>query len=442
MKRVLMFFVFLSILIPYASFSEEYSLDDLYNLAIARSETIRIAEEDIFISEREKDRAIAVLYPKLSTFGSYRQYSREKSADLFVIQPENSASWGLNLNQSLSLSGKELTALKIAKESIIKSGYDLGSVKESYLLNVASAYFDVLRAKKAVDIAKTNVERLTKHRNAAQTRLRVGEITKTVLLRAEAELSGAQSDMIRAENSLKLARAVLARTAGIDGDYDVKEADAGTQYAPIFDFTPVIGDCRLPVLDCLKQMALSERNEIKSVELQKKIAGQQIEYTKGSYWPDVSVEGVYSRIDDHPSVAFENKESIYGTLRIDYPFFEGGLRRAEVSQARARFRQADYRMADEYKSVSVEVENAYLNLLTVSGVLEKLQAEAAYAADNYNAVTKQFEFGLANSLDVMDANTLLVTSEKQLANARYDYQFAILQLKRATGTLLKTAAGR
>lgn len=440
MKKAILLFIFLSGIVPCTAFPEEYSLDDLYRLAMQRSETIRIAEEDVFISERDKDRAMAVLFPKLSAFGSYTKYNKEKAIDLFVIQPDNSTAWGLNLKQSLSLSGKEFTALRIAKEYITKNGYDLGSVKGSYLLSVASTYYDVLRARKGVDIANTNVERLTRHRDASRTRLRVGEITKTVLLRAEAELSGAQSDLIKAENSLKLAKAVLARTAGINGDYDVKESDAGIQNAPLtFDFTAITGDCRLPVLNCLKQTALSERSEIKSAELEKEIAGQQITYTKGSYWPDVSVQGVYNRLENDPTLApFEIKESVYGTIRIDYPFFEGGLRKAEVSQAKARFRQTDYKLEDANKSVSVEVENAYLNLITASGILEKLQAEAEYAADNYNAVTKQFEFGLADSLDVMDANTLLVTSEKQLANARYDYQYAILELKRATGTLLKS----
>ncbi|MBI5099104.1 MAG: TolC family protein [Nitrospirae bacterium] len=435
MKRVILILSFFLNLIPFTAFAEEYSLDDLYKIALARSETIKIAEEDIYISEREKDRAMAVLFPKLSAFGSYRDYSREKTADLLVIQPDNSTSWGLSLNQSLSTSGKELTALGIAKESIVKSKVDLDSVKEGYLLNVASAYFDVLKAKKALEIANANVERLTKYRDAAKIRLKVGEITKTVLLRAEAELSGAQSDLLKAENNLKLAKTVLARTVGIRGDYDLKEdqpSAVSSQQSAISTTT----------LDGLKQTALSERSEIKSVEIQRKIAGEQIKYTKGSYWPDVSVEGVYVRNEDHPSAAFTNNESIYGGIKLNFPFFEGGLRKAEVREAGARFRQADYRLADLYKSINVEVENAYLNLITISGILEKLQAEATYAADNYNAVSKQFEFGLANSLDVMDANTLLVTSERQLANAEYDYQFAILQLKRATGTLLKTVVRR
>jgi outer membrane protein len=78
----------------------------------------------------------------------------------------------------------------------------------------------------------------------------------------------------------------------------------------------------------------------------------------------------------------------------------------------------------------------------VAGVLENLKAELRYARDNYDAVSKQFEFGLANSLDVMDANNLLVTSERQLANAQYDYELAILQLRRATGTLLSSVTSK
>jgi len=58
------------------------------------------------------------------------------------------------------------------------------------MYTVTSTYYDLLKAKKVVDIARQNVERLTKYRDATSTRLRVGEVTKTTLLRAEAELSG------------------------------------------------------------------------------------------------------------------------------------------------------------------------------------------------------------------------------------------------------------
>src|SRR4030067_3857893 len=248
--RVSIVFPFLLVFIPYNISAQEFSLEELYSLALKNSETIKISEEDLYISEQEKERAMAVLLPKLSAFGKHTQYSDEKRSATSILQPEYTTSWGLRLDQSLSLSGRELTALKMAKEAIVKSGFDLDNVKEGYLLSVASAYYNLLKSKKAAEIARANVDRLTKHRDAAQTRLKVGEVTKTVLLRAEAELLGAQSELIKAENNLKFAKTVLARTVGISGDYDVKEEQ---QPSVLNILTP---DCRL---DCFKGIALSER---------------------------------------------------------------------------------------------------------------------------------------------------------------------------------------
>jgi outer membrane protein len=427
MKIMAVFILFLvSFFIPYSVFAEELSLADLYELALQRSETIKIAEEDLFIARREKDRAFAVLLPTISAFADHTRYNEEKSRATFTVQPEYTTSWGLRLDQSFSLSGRELTAFKIAGKRIVKTDYDISTVKEDYLLSIAEAYYDVLKAKKSVEIANANVKRLTKHRDAAKTRLKVGETTKTVLLRAEAELLSAQADLIKAENALKLSKRVLSKRVGIEGDYRLKEPHTN------------ITNPQTETLQTLIERAFTERAELKSLRLEKKIAKDEVKYTRGLYWPSLSVEGVYSRREDHPSSSFAIKESIYGGLKLDFPFFEGGLRRAEVRQARAKLRQVEYQLSDLKDEIAVEVEDAYLEMLTVRAILEKLEAEREYAEDNYHSVSKQFEYGLADSVDVMDANTLLVTVEKELANARYDYQFTVLRLKHATGTLLKT----
>lgn len=442
--KLLLLNFFLIVLMPFNLQAQEYSLEDLYKLALEKNESIKIAEEDLYISERQKDKAKAVLMPVLSAFGNHTRYSRAIRSNSSVLQPDYTNDWGLRLDQSMSLSGRELTAFKIAKEGIEKSSKDLDAVREEYLLNVASSYYSLLKSKKAREIAGANVERLTKHRNASETRLRVGEATKTVLLRAEAELAGAEAELIKSENGQRLAKTILARTVGITGVFEIKEPqgekDFKTQEQVLMDISA--GDCRFSILDCLKQKAFSERAEIKTVTIQQQMAEDEVTYTKGSYWPDLSIEGVYFRQENEPATASGLNERIYGALKINFPFFEGGLRVAEVGEAKAKARQADHSLADLKNSVGVEVEDAYLNLLTMSAVIDKLQAESEYAADNYNSVTKQFQHGLADSIDVIDANTLLVTSERELANARYDYEFAILNLKRATGTLLQTVVNQ
>jgi outer membrane protein len=405
--------------------AEEYTLDQLYLMALERAEKIKLSEEDLYISETGREKALSAILPKLSAFGSYTKYSEDKYASNgSLLQPDSSASWGLRLDQSFSLSGREITALKIAKDYIEKSRYDLQSAKEAYILGVASSYFDLLRSQKRLDIAKANVERLAKHRDAAAVRLKVGEVTKTALLRAEAELSGAKSEQIRAENTLALSKTVLARLAGISGQYSLKETDENAEI--------------LETLSSLKNTAIAERAEMKSLALQKKIAERQALYTKGSYYPSVSIEGVYARKDDRPISITLNKESVYGGVKLNFPFFEGGLRRAEVKEAEARVRQAELLYSDAEKSLNVEVENAYFDYITQKGILSSLKDQVAFASDNYNAVSRQFEFGLASSIDVMDANTLLVTAERQYSDASYNYRLSALTVRRSAGVLFKT----
>jgi len=426
--------VLVMVLSPSIFAAEEYALEDLYRIALEKAERIKISEEDLFIAERGKDKALSALLPKISAFGDYTKYTEKKEyltlSGSFPIQPSSSSSYGLRLDQSLSLGGREIISLQISKSGIESGRYNLYAIKEDYLLNVSSAYFDVLKAAKTVEITKANLERLTKHRDASNARLKAGEATKTVVLRAEAELSGARSDMLKSENSLKLAKAVLARIAGINGEYSIREPMDNSRY--------IVGIEDNQSFESFKETALNERAEIKSNRIQKKIAEDQVKYAKGSFMPTLSVAGVYLKMDEDPSSSFSNTKSVYGTLSLNFPFFEGGLRRAEVREALSKKRQAEFAFEDLKKTINIDVENACLDVKTQAGILKSLEDQLTFARDNYNAVSKQFEYGLANSIDVMDANTLLVTSERQLSEAKYNHQLAILKLKRATGTLLTT----
>lgn len=400
-----------------------YSLEELYKLTLENSERIKLSVEELYIAEKNKDKAVSALLPRVSAIGAFTRYNDTKlSAAGAVLQPENSSYWGFRIDKGFSLSGRELTAFEISNKNIAKSGFELHAVREAALINTAAAYHDLLRAKKNVEIARSNVERLTKHRDAAQVRLNVGEATKTVLLRAQAELSGALSELIKTENNLTFANAVLARITGLPGIFDVKEP---------------AGNEEILSIGHLKQIAQAERAELKALGLQKKIAEDQIKYVRGAYWPTLTLEGVYLRKYEDPATAYLIKESLYTGLKLEFPFYEGGLRKAEVSEAKAKARQAELLFIELKQNIDLEVMDAHRTLMTQKGILKALEDQLAFAGDNYKAVSKQFEHGIVNSIDVMDANTLLVTAERQLADAISNYHFSTQLLKKATGTLLK-----
>lgn len=425
-------FILILIFSPEAVPAQEYTLNDLFRIGMDSAARVKISAENIQIAKTNKSKALSVLVPRLTATAGYAAFDRAKTlAPLqpnLVIQPYEQTSWGVRADQTFTVNGRELTAFKIADENIDKSRFDYEAVREDYLLNIALAYFDVLKARKAVDIAAVNLERITAYRNAAVIRLKVGEVTKTVVLRAEGELSGALSDQIRAQNLLELARAVLVRVVGIPPGFTLKEEKyEGPEAGP---------------LDQALKAALAQRPELKSYETQKKISAAQVRYAKGAYWPQLGLAAVYSGAHQHPLGTTFNEESQYVGASLNFPFFEGGLRRAEVREAESRLRQTELAYSDAVQGVLVEVQNAYLDLQTQKGTLRFLGDQLTFAGDNYNAVSRQFEFGLASSLDVLDANNLLLSAERQLADATYNYQAAFLKLQRATGSLQKTVLNR
>ena len=189
-----------------------------------------------------------------------------------------------------------------------------------------------------------------------------------MLLRAEGELSGAKSDQLQAKNGLELAMAVLARNVGIKGDFSLHEAP--------------MAEREIPPLEFFRDQAFAARADLKSLEIQKKIAADQIRYAEGAFWPTVSLSGVYAGADQYPSTGNLVRDSFYAGIGLNFPFFEGGLRKADVSEAKARERQAALQYEDLKKGIEIEVQTTYLDLVTQKGILRFLNDQLVYARDN------------------------------------------------------------
>jgi outer membrane protein len=422
---------------PAGVLAQEYGLDDLYRMALGTAEKIRISEENIAIAEAGKSKALSYLLPRVTTYASVTDFTEAKYSPPgtipvpggsitmpgSLIQPHAAGSWGVRLDESLSLGGREFTLLALSKENLEKSRLDADAMKEDYLLAVAVAYYQVLKAEKSLDIADANVARLTAYRAAADKRLRVGEVTRTVLLRAEAELSGALSDQMFAKNSSELAMTQLKRVVGARDDFRLRKEPPAR-----FDILPI---------DNYLTAAVTERSDLKGLDMQKKLAARQVRYASGAHWPSLSISGVYSGLDQSPAALTINRESIYAGAAIHFPIFEGGLRAAEVKEARSKEKQSGFLYEDLKKTIEIEVRAAYLDLMTQKATLKFLDDQLVYAGENYQAVARQFEFGLTHSIDVMDANTLLVSAERRASEAAYNYQIASMRMKKATGVLLR-----
>jgi outer membrane protein len=402
----------------------KFGLNDLYKRAVEGAEQIQQAREAVFITRQTKTKAISVLQPSVTAFGDATRYTHKETYMGNRITPESQVNWGVRMDQSFTLNGKELTALKIAKTDIQRSEYDLDAATEAYLFQIASAFYDVLKADEAVAISEANVRRLETQVDSVTTRLKLEEVAKTELFRTNAELSGARKDVIVAQNLLHLAKAVLARLVDLPQTYALIPPPDMAGEGPAID------------LEALKLKALDNRAEMKALNLAVDLARDEVKFTRGDYWPSVGLTGMYANSDAEPAEPYEPVDRLSVGVNLTFRIWDGGLRRANLEQALARQRQAEQQQRDTARAIIVEVERAFLGLSTRQSTLAALKDQLRFAKENFTAVERQFKYGLANSVDVVDANTLLTTAERQLADARLSLELSRLELERATGTFL------
>jgi len=398
-----------------------HDLDYLLKTAALNADKIRYKYEDYNLAKKYSDIARATLYPRLSSYLEYSRFWKES-----LDQPKWVGGWGLTLSQSMTLNGKELIYYRISQQNEKYTYYELWRRTETYLFEVAHAYYSVLKSQKTIEITDANVRRLNKHQQAVADRLSVNEVAKTALFRAKAELSDAHTENKRASNANRIARASLARMVCIPNTFEIKE--------------PEEKNFKKRSLETWIKQGLDNRAELKSINIQDQMATDQIDVAMGDYWPSLSIEGNY--YDSEDNKPYDPDYNISGAVKLNYSFYDGGMRKAEVSKARIEKKRMQYLIQDITRDVSLEIETAFLELNTEISMLQALQDQLTYSQENYTAVTNQFNYGLANSVDVMDANTLLLTSEQQLAEAQYDIQMAQIKMDYVSGVFLKDLVER
>ena len=105
-----------------------------------------------------------------------------------------------------------------------------------------------------------------------------------------------------------------------------------------------------------------------------------------------------------------------------------GLRSAEVRQALADKRKAENALSLQKKQIILEAKVNFLENKAAKSALFNLQDEVKSAQENFDAVQMQFKYGMADSIDIMDANTLLVSAQRRISDAQFIYYFSVLKI--------------
>jgi len=403
-----------------------YTLDEAYQSAIGGNELIKISEEGLIQSEARIDQAWTYLYPRLSAQGGYAWFNETLPPEggSFLFQPKEQAQAALVLTQPLYTGGRTMAALRTAKKMKEASFAGLSFAIQDMMMNVALAYYGVLKASKSIDISKRSLERMEHHQAVTEREAttRKSKANQSAMLRARSLVSQARITLVRSQDSLKIAQEKLAFLSKLPLDATLVEP----------------GEIEPPAenIERLQAIAADNRKDLETAKINKSIADENITIVQGGHYPQISAIAAAQYVDSQPTV-FTDATTYYAGFRLQVPIFEGGLQKAEVSEARSKARQAELSRDFVRQSIASDVHEAWVNLQTANSVLETAKQQLSYAKDSFSTAEGLFSDGLLPSISLIDAEQGFTMAEREVVNTTYDRQIAILRLKKSIGLLGK-----
>jgi len=417
-----------------ADMSEESSetgqvlrLEEAYQLALTNEEQVKIAERELAKAQLLPWRAISLLTPRADIAGIFTRNKEEiaftqqqtlpgQAGTPSVIRPLESWQGTFILTQPI-FQPSFLPTYRLGKETVQQSKQQYGFTVREILFGVARAYYDALRSREQVRVARDTLKLTKDELKQAQARFRVGEVTKTDVLRAEVEVARAERTLIANQNILQLAFATLARVVGVGEPLRVAEP------------TPPVS--RGEPYERLVEKAYSQRQDVRAQASAIEVTRERKNQVLARYAPQVNTQWQYPRLD---SPTFANRDEFWVlTLNFQVPLFDGGVRELDLLEQQENLTQSELQLERLKKDVGIEVKQTLLAVETLGATLQTLKKEVSLAQENYKITSKQYAVGLATSLDVNTAINALNQVRTQMIDQTYAYQVALLALDRAVG---------
>jgi outer membrane protein len=301
---------------------------------------------------------------------------------------------------------------------------DVGNNAERVAALVARAYLSALKAAADVAAAEANITLSEAVLNLAQSQKNAGTGTGIEITRAKVQLTNDRQKLLVFENARRSAHLQLLRAMGLDLSIAIKLTDNLSLVAP--EETTVERACAL---------ALATRSDYLAQQQREATARLSASATKLERLPSVSAFGDYGS----SGAGFDNAlpTRSYGiSLRV--PIFDGGRRDARRFESASQYRSESTRTRDLKEQIELDVRLALDALRSAEDQVKVAREGLELAESELAQARRRYEAGVANSLEVTDAQTRLERARDNQIQALYNYNVARLDMAQATGTVRRS----
>jgi outer membrane protein TolC len=297
---------------------------------------------------------------------------------------------------------------------------------DEVVFTVTEAFYRLVEAKENLKVAQEALKERQEFARLTEAFFKAGKVTRLDNLRAQSQVSDAEQARVEAANAVILAREILARTMGLNERVQVDIKGGLPQ-----KFTPAAE------VTSLWQEALKTNPEIKRLDLDIAQSQSAIKASRGGYFPEVSLQAASDV--RHRDLGGTKPEWLAGVF-MEYPFFEGGLTRAQVAKAASQYRQLLEKKRDRLNSLKADLTSAWKDQENSRQGVSTARQTLLSNEEAYASATSLYRYGKAIALDVLTAQVDLTRARLSLISYQAAYGIGRARVQQLVGRGPATAA--
>ena len=411
------------------------TLDKAVSLALKQNASAQIAVLQAAEAVQDKNVARAGLLPQadLQTTDSLRRINLQEQLGSALPFPGIPGHVGpLNVFHTGPTFGTPVFDLTLwnryrsAKDQADASKATSLSTREQVVLLVVSQYIGSLRAMATVEASQSRVDLAQALYDQAADLQKEGVGTGIDTLRANVELQNEKQALLVAETDRDSSLFALNRLLNLDPHQEIALADS----LSFFD-TPQ------PAVNSSIDEALAARQEWKALDAQLKAAQHDKQASQDLRLPTLRVDGSWG----YEGTRLNNGIPVYNyQATLDFPIFTGGRTHAEIVKSDLQLKVLHEQEADLRNQIALDVKTALLNLKSARNQVEVSTLGVQLAKEEVDQARDRFKAGVANNIEVIQAQDALARANDNEIAALYRFNQARADYARSIGQMEKVYA--
>jgi outer membrane protein len=365
------------------------------------------------------NQAWAGMLPTVRYRGTVDEYQNKITPG---IPKEDSDTQTLEIRQPLFQMGSFLGVAKGSHTRDIAER-QLQSAEHELVLRITEAYFNVLAANDSLGVVQAQKQAVSEQLAAAKRNFEVGTSTVTDSREAQARYDLVVAQEIAAQNDVRVKRLALEQLVGII------DAQPRPLKVPV-----VLPNLETADLDTWLNQAQANNALLQIETSRKKIASLDAKIAMSNHLPTLDLEAVRRKTFNSRGSNTSTKDDTV-SLVLNVPLFAGFAHHNKIRETLHLQDKAQADLDKAQRDVVQATRSAFYGVQAGLSQVKALEAAEASSQVSLDANKLGYQVGVRINIDVLNAQTQLYETKRDLAQARYNVLLGQLRLKQASGTL-------